>query len=434
VIDHAGGWHTGYYHMVNIQVSNGQLVAQGALLGDMGTATPCGGWADGAHVHFTLWQYDGVTTGYPAASTAVAWHGIPLGGWRFADDPSGNDCDTAQNPCGSAQRISDARTFNLPGTIANYGATAPKILQNVLTNPGFELGTNPATGWSVINPAGGVTNRVAYQNPARSHDGSWFLETNETAPGGSVYQDVPVAVTAGGQYTLSIWARVPTGAPTPFTMTLALWGTGLTANQAASKAFSIGNAWQQVSVTLNATSAHSNLRAQVYLGSVGGQLDLDSASLVNRGLVNSGFELGTNPPTGWQRIMPSGGVTNYVAYQVPSRSHSGSWFLETNETAAGGSVYQDVPAAVGAGQHYTFSIWARVPTGAPVPYTMTLALWGLGLNPNQAASTSVSVGNTWQLVSVTLSAAAAHSNLRAQVYLGTVGGQLDLDQASLALS
>jgi murein DD-endopeptidase MepM/ murein hydrolase activator NlpD len=429
VIDHAGGWHTGYYHMVNIRVANGQVVGQGALLGDMGTATPCGGSADGAHVHFTLWQYASATTGYPAASSAVAWQGIPVGGWRFANDPSGHDCDTGRNPCGSAQRISDGHTVALAASLVNYGASAPPVLQNVLANPGFEQGT---AAWSRIMPSGGVTNYVAYQVPARAHDGSWFLETNETAPGGSVYQDVPASVSAGQRYTFSTWVRVPPGAPAPYTITLALWGTGLTANQAGSRTYTIGTTWQQVAVTFNPTAAHSNLRAQIYLGTVGGNLDLDGASLVDNGLVNAGFELGTNPPTAWSRIMPPGGVTNYVAYQVPARAHDGSWFLETNETAPGGSVYQDVPASVTAGQRYAFSIWAHVPTGAPTPYTITLALWGLGVSPNEAGSTSVPLGHAWQRVTVTLNATAAHSSLRAQVYLGTTGGQLDLDGASLA--
>jgi LasA protease len=432
VIDHDGGWHTGYYHMVNIRVSDGQVVNQGTLLGSMGTATPCGGWADGAHVHFTLWQYPGATTGYPAASTAVSLAGITIGGWRLADDPSGHDCDTAQNPCGSATRVPDGHTVALPGTITNYGGAAPVILQNVLANPGFEQGS-PAS-WPRINPSGGVTNEVVYADPTRSHDGTHFLETNETAPGGSIYQDVAASVSPGQQFTFSIWARVPTGAPVPYTITLALWRTGLTTNQAASRTVTIGHTWQQVSVTFTPTAAHSNLRAQVYLGTVGGELDLDGASLVNRGLANPGFELGTNPPTGWSRIDPSGGVTNYVAYDNPPRCHDGSWFLETNETAPGGSVYQDVPAAIGAGRRYTFSIWARVPTGATAPYTVTLALWGLGVTSNQAGSASFMLDHTWQHLSVTLNATTAHSSLRAQVYLGTVGSQLDLDGASLALA
>ena len=53
-IVHKDGWQTGYYHLTNIGVSNGQEISQGHYLGTTSTAANCGGSATGPHVHFTL--------------------------------------------------------------------------------------------------------------------------------------------------------------------------------------------------------------------------------------------------------------------------------------------------------------------------------------------------------------------------------------------
>jgi LasA protease len=118
VIDHGNGWHTGYYHMQSIQVTDGQHVNAGTYLGNTGTATPCGGSAYGNHVHFTLWHYSG-SPSYPVGPTG--WAGIDLGGWVFHDDSQARDCDIAADPCGSAIRYSDGVTTTLPTSLTNYG-------------------------------------------------------------------------------------------------------------------------------------------------------------------------------------------------------------------------------------------------------------------------------------------------------------------------
>jgi LasA protease len=41
-VDHVEGWRTGYYHMENIQVSDGQQVDQGAVLGTSDVAAVLG--------------------------------------------------------------------------------------------------------------------------------------------------------------------------------------------------------------------------------------------------------------------------------------------------------------------------------------------------------------------------------------------------------
>ena len=74
-INHGNGWQTGYYHLVQIAVRNGQSITRGTLLGRQSTATNCGGQVTGAHVHMTL-RLNGQFQN---------WHDQALGGWRVEE-------------------------------------------------------------------------------------------------------------------------------------------------------------------------------------------------------------------------------------------------------------------------------------------------------------------------------------------------------------
>ncbi|MEM1334236.1 MAG: M23 family metallopeptidase, partial [Actinomycetota bacterium] len=50
VISHGGGYTTLYAHQTDINVSNGQTVAGGELIGWVGST----GWSTGAHLHFEV--------------------------------------------------------------------------------------------------------------------------------------------------------------------------------------------------------------------------------------------------------------------------------------------------------------------------------------------------------------------------------------------
>ncbi len=130
-VDHAGGWRTGYYHMEDISVTDGQRVAPGDALGRTGNALPCGGSSTGAHAHFTLWTLPAATAkggdsrdfgvgaghwsglSYDEVSTRVAEaYGEPVdgktfGGWQFAEG--------ADQYSGTATEISSRSTIPLPG-------------------------------------------------------------------------------------------------------------------------------------------------------------------------------------------------------------------------------------------------------------------------------------------------------------------------------
>jgi len=126
-IDHADGWRTGYYHLENIVVADGQQVEVGAELGQVGNALPCGGSSSGAHVHFTLWRLDGVAARTTSAVAAGNWDGVSyerletevsaalgesltgkvFGGWTMQEG-------SAQYS-GSVRNVTTGETVTLPG-------------------------------------------------------------------------------------------------------------------------------------------------------------------------------------------------------------------------------------------------------------------------------------------------------------------------------
>ncbi len=77
-VDHTGGYRTGYYHLVNEQVSNGQAVIRGDALGSEGMGVGCGGYTTGPHVHFSLRYFD----------TRINIGGNEFAGWQVIDGNS----------------------------------------------------------------------------------------------------------------------------------------------------------------------------------------------------------------------------------------------------------------------------------------------------------------------------------------------------------
>ncbi|WP_433326122.1 M23 family metallopeptidase [Spirillospora sp. CA-294931] len=71
---HDNGYTTGYYHLRDTtNKSDGSSVALGEYVGMIDVQLPCGGRANGDHVHWTLWQ----------GSTAIAVNSKSIGGWTW---------------------------------------------------------------------------------------------------------------------------------------------------------------------------------------------------------------------------------------------------------------------------------------------------------------------------------------------------------------
>jgi hypothetical protein len=71
VIDHGDGWQSHYYHLINISVSQGQVVSRGQQIGGTSAEFKCGGAADGPHLHIWL-EYQ---------NNEMVIAGMDIGGW-----------------------------------------------------------------------------------------------------------------------------------------------------------------------------------------------------------------------------------------------------------------------------------------------------------------------------------------------------------------
>jgi len=152
-----------------------------------------------------------------------------------------------------------------------------------------------------------------------------------------------------------------------------------------------------------------------------------AASTPTNLLTDGGFEAGG---TDWTPLPAGGGVVNLANYTNAS-AHDGTHYEEANTSTDGGSIYQDVPVSMAAGQSATFSIWARLAPGiAPTGQNVDLCLWALTSTP-KAACQDKALTNTWQQLDATATMPSATSTLRAQLYMSG-RGNIDFDGGVLS--
>ena len=107
IVDHGGGWSSGYWHMTDIQVAVGQQVADGTPLARPSTLGEC---ATGPHVHFWVLGPNGATTrdvtlsGRPATDIGINEHISATGNLAPETTPAPQPTPTPQvsPPVGTA--------------------------------------------------------------------------------------------------------------------------------------------------------------------------------------------------------------------------------------------------------------------------------------------------------------------------------------------
>jgi len=298
---------------------------------------------------------------------------------------------------------------------------------NWLQSASFEGGSVSGWGWS-----NGAINRAAVASPSASHSGNYFLAMNTAVTGRAITQDVSRSTRVGEQATANVWLRSGTSAP--YSGQVVLWGLG-GSQEVAIKDFTVGPTWTKVTVKLPVrSSSHSTIRLDVYMGSNTGDLWMDDAEMTfgaaprpQNELANPSFE------SSFANWVPGNGFVNQQIFRDPGSSVDGSWFAASNTPVSGRSFAQTVGVpATGENQRYTFSVWLRSDS-ATVPFSGTLALWGLGGRSPVVQQTPFTVGSTWQEVRVTTDTlATASTQLKAEVYMGSTNATLWLDDARLS--
>jgi hypothetical protein len=296
-----------------------------------------------------------------------------------------------------------------------------------LRNPSFEGGS--VAGWGASN---GFINQAVYQDPNTAPDGSWFLAMNTPVSGRAMTQDVQRNTAVGEMVTASVWLRSESGAP--FSGSVALWGLGGSQNEMAQTRYTVGAEWTQVAVKLPLrASAQSLLRLDIYMATTTGSVWMDNAAMgfstappIQNTLVHPSFE------GSFDRWTPGNGFVNQQIYADANTAKHGTWFAASNTPASGRSFAQTVAAAPKQGDRYTFSIWLRSEQAGSA-FAGQVALWGLGGARPIVAVSQFEVGTTWTKVTSTLDVSLTGiSQLKAEVYLGSTGNTLWLDQAMLS--
>ena len=312
-------------------------------------------------------------------------------------------------------------TMNIDSDYLDVGSQGPSRSPfNLLTSASF--GDGVLSGWALTPGA----NWADYSN-GTAHDGAYYLEMNTGSLAGgaaSVWQDVSLSTQAGQSFEFSVWLRSADGAPGE--ACVVLWGLWTNIENGQQCVVLTGRSWTQVTAPLDThASAHSILRAQLYMETAGVNFDVDGTQLVGAGLTSASFGDGAS---GWA-LTPG---ANWADYRNGT-AHDGAYYLEMNTgTRAGGaaSLWQDLPLRTKRGQSFDFSVWLRSATGARGK--VCVVLWGLWKGIQYGERCVVLIGRSWTQVTAPLDThASGHSILRAQLYMDTSGVNFDVDGTQL---
>lgn len=232
--------------------------------------------------------------------------------------------------------------------------------QNILINPGFELGTGDNfTNWTKSNGSAYLT---ATSVSAEVHGGSRALKSAGPGFAGQQYQvqvlSDAMATTIGTSYTFKIWVKAATSGGTIrfSTQPSAMYSADLNVP---------GDAWTQLSWTFTANVANTQIALDLGQSNVVYYLDDAELALSPINLIsNPSFENGaTDLFTNWTK---QNGGTYLTATTTATEVHEGSRALKSAGPGFAGQQYQvqllsdAIPTTIGTS--YTFKIWVKAAT------------------------------------------------------------------------
>ncbi|MER6626779.1 CHAP domain-containing protein [Streptomyces sp. NPDC000987] len=302
-----------------------------------------------------------------------------------------------------------------PSAVSGSGSSSGPSLPSgasPIQNGGFN---NDSSHWS---PNGGLSyQQVAQAAPTEPYEGTGFEVIQATQAGDSLSETNTASIRAGDTYCVS--AEVVTaGGNTNGSGTLALWMTDGATNEVSTKEFSAlpnANGWQEVKTCVTATTAHSYIKAQIYPSVGSPAIGVDAVDVHKTLSANGGFNIGT----GYWNTAPGTNFTSYSASDnVGTNPYEGGRFGATNTNTSGGSIYQDLPHTINAGD--TFCAEAEVNTvGNTTGASGMLAIHLTGTNTTETSTDQFSNlpgGNSWTPIKTCVTATSAHSNIRVQLF------------------
>ncbi len=366
-VDHSNGWQTGYYHLINEAVSNGQSISRGTAVGQISTAVGCGGSATGNHVHFSL-RRNGLV---------VDIHNHYVGGWLVENGSAEyNGCLVR-----GTSRVCQWGSVTNDGTIGS--GTSPSIVDGGRLY--FDQWVN---GPTTVTPS--VQARHYYEIwPADNGPIHFLVEANFGVTATVVTQG-GVGVTSATAVTGNLILNVPSG------------GTG--------------NFYIVISPSQGGSGQY---RVQIKKG-------LNSTSNIFQ---QTGFETGRYDNINFWPDVNSCERSPFASTQA-SPAYQGSYYFAFGKSARYpncSSAYQDVAISSQAGQKWTFAAWLRGSSSQNV----NVALWAAGINASQQASVSADIVPTeWRCFQTTITLQNPQSFLRGEFY-PSVHGDVHVDNMML---
>lgn len=366
-------------------------------------------------------EFGYAVNGTPGRGSIAWWDNTEYGHVAYVESVSADgktvNISEYNNPAGSG--VYNARSISV-GSVSGYihfKDLATPVETNTNTSAPSPIKNGNFNTSAVFWSAGGAANMVRYTGASGTvpYEGDGFLATNAMRPGDGISQQNPVTVNALDTFCASAHV-VTVGGGSGGSGTLALWLLGGASNEVSTAIFTDlpgSNNWRQIKTCVTATTAHTYIKLEVYPKPGAPTIGLDAIDVHQTLNANGGFN------NGMVRWSATSG-TNYVTYSAAqiTAPYEGVSFAATNTAAAGGSIFQDTPRTIGAGD--TFCVDAQLVTvGNATGAAGSLALWLLGGNSTEVSSYSYSNlpgGNAWSPVKTCVTANTAHSVIRVQLY------------------
>ena len=189
----------------------------------------------------------------------------------------------------TAQSYVKVQVYPTPGA-PTIGLDAVDVHQTLNANGGFNSGMDY---WNAQPGTNYVAYAAADNTGTNPYEGYRFGATNTATSGGSIYQDLPRAVVVGDTFCAS--AQVVTvGNTTGAAGALYVYLTGGTGTEESHSSFSGlpgGNSWSPIKTCVVATTAHSNIRVQLYPAVNGPTVGVDALDVHASIIQNGGFNV-----------------------------------------------------------------------------------------------------------------------------------------------
>ncbi len=283
--------------------------------------------------------------------------------------------------------------------------------QNIIPNPGFELGTaDDFTNWTKQN---GVANLVATTTNQRT--GSRALQANVTGTQSNAGEPWSVqmlsssfATTIGTTYTFKVWVKAATAGSNLIRFEFNPYPDP---NDEYSGDYNLTTDWTQLSWTFVANSTSTIFGLD--LGKSANTYYLDDMELtaansaISADLLNPSFELGTGDVfTNWTK---TNGASYLTATSVAAEVHSGTRALKSAGPGNAGEQWRvqmlSDAIATTIGTDYTFKIWVKAATaGGTIRFSTQPA------PENYGPDTAVPAG-VWTQLSWTFNAKVANTQI-----------------------